>query len=65
MRPALTSAADPSLRPWHLSVDGMSPQGPNLSHWPGNRTPAEFKAFIDSEARKWGEIIKKVGITID
>jgi tripartite-type tricarboxylate transporter receptor subunit TctC len=25
----------------------------------------EFKAFIDSESRKWGEIIKKVGITID
>lgn len=23
-----------------LSVDGISPKGPNLSHWPGNRTPA-------------------------
>jgi tripartite-type tricarboxylate transporter receptor subunit TctC len=31
----------------------------------GGGTPAEFKAFIDSEAAKWGAIIKKVGITID
>jgi tripartite-type tricarboxylate transporter receptor subunit TctC len=31
----------------------------------GGGTPAEFKAFIDSEGRKWGAIIKKVGITID
>ena len=31
----------------------------------GGGTPAEFKAFIDSEARKWGAIIRKVGITID
>ncbi|MCB9883556.1 MAG: hypothetical protein H6834_17345 [Planctomycetes bacterium] len=23
----------------HLSVDGLAPLGPNLSHWPGNRTP--------------------------
>lgn len=23
-----------------LSVDGICPKGPNLSHWPGNRTPA-------------------------
>jgi tripartite-type tricarboxylate transporter receptor subunit TctC len=26
---------------------------------------ADFKGFIDSEGRKWGAIIKKVGITID
>ncbi len=31
----------------------------------GGGTPAEFKAFIDSEGRRWGAIIKKVGITID
>jgi tripartite-type tricarboxylate transporter receptor subunit TctC len=31
----------------------------------GGGTPAEFKAFIESEAAKWGAIIKKVGITID
>lgn len=47
-RPILTSAADPALRAWHLSVDGMSPAGPNLSHWPGNRTPAEFKADLST-----------------
>lgn len=26
-----------------LSVDGICPLGPNLSHWPGNRTPAHLK----------------------
>jgi tripartite-type tricarboxylate transporter receptor subunit TctC len=31
----------------------------------GGGTPAEFKAFIDGEGRRWGAIIKKVGITID
>ena len=31
----------------------------------GGGTPAEFKAFIDSEGRNWGAIIKKVGISID
>jgi tripartite-type tricarboxylate transporter receptor subunit TctC len=31
----------------------------------GGGTPAEFAAFIDSEGKKWGAIIKKVGITID
>lgn len=33
---------------WHLSVDGMSPTGPNLSHWPGNRTPAAYKADLST-----------------
>ena len=28
-------------------------------------TPGEFKAFIDSEARQWGAIIKKVAISVD
>lgn len=32
----------------HLSVDGMSPRGPNLSHWPGNRTPRRFKADLST-----------------
>lgn len=33
---------------WHLSVDGMTPRGPNLSHWPGNRTPAKWKADLST-----------------
>lgn len=45
---ALTATDDPDLRPWHLSVDGMSPEGPNLSHWPGNRTPPELKADLST-----------------
>ncbi len=32
----------------HLSVDGMTPAGPNLSHWPGNRTPARWKADLST-----------------
>jgi len=32
----------------HLSVDGMTKAGPNLSHWPGNRTPAAFKADLST-----------------
>lgn len=32
----------------HLSVDGMTPQGPNLSHWPGNRTPRQWKADLST-----------------
>jgi tripartite-type tricarboxylate transporter receptor subunit TctC len=31
----------------------------------GGGSPAEFKGFIDSEAAKWGAIIKRVGITLD
>lgn len=31
----------------------------------GGGSPAEFADFIDSEGRKWGEIIKKNNITID
>ncbi len=33
----------------HLSVDGMTPAGPNLSHWPGNRTPGAWKADLSTE----------------
>ncbi|GAB4136279.1 MAG: hypothetical protein Fur0037_00660 [Planctomycetota bacterium] len=32
-----------------LSVDGMTERGPNLSHWPGNRTPARWKADLSTE----------------
>lgn len=32
----------------HLSVDGMTSAGPNLSHWPGNRTPAVWKADLST-----------------
>ena len=32
----------------HLSVDGMTPKGPNLSHWPGNRTPAKWKQDLST-----------------
>lgn len=32
----------------HLSVDGMTPSGPNLSHWPGNRTPAKWKSDLST-----------------
>ncbi|MCB9878838.1 MAG: hypothetical protein H6835_14680 [Planctomycetes bacterium] len=32
----------------HLSVDGMTPTGPNLSHWPGNRTPRAWKADLST-----------------
>jgi hypothetical protein len=26
-----------------ISVDGLAPNGPNFSHWPGNRTPHDLK----------------------
>lgn len=32
----------------HLSVDGMSERGPNLSHWPGNRTPLQWKRDLST-----------------
>ncbi len=35
-------------QPPHLSVDGMTPSGPNLSHWPGNRTPPQWKADLST-----------------
>jgi len=31
-----------------LSVDGLLARGPNLSHWPGNRTPAAWKADLST-----------------
>ncbi|MCY2957599.1 MAG: DUF6687 family protein [Planctomycetota bacterium] len=38
----------PAAKGLHLSVDGMTPSGPNLSHWPGNRTPAAWKADLST-----------------
>ena len=32
---------------------------------PGGGSSADFKAFIEAEARKWGAIIERVGIKID
>ena len=32
----------------HLSVDGLTPEGPNLSHWPGNRTPGPWRADLST-----------------
>ncbi|MGE3171546.1 MAG: DUF6687 family protein [Planctomycetota bacterium] len=32
----------------HLSVDGMTESGPNLSHWPGNRTPPRWKRDLST-----------------
>ncbi len=32
---------------------------------PGSGSSADFKAFIEAEARKWGAIIERVGIKID
>ena len=31
-----------------VSVDGVAPVGPNLSHWPGNRTPADLKHEVST-----------------
>jgi len=41
-------AALPGTPEKHVSVDGMTRRGPNLSHWPGNRTPAAFKADLST-----------------
>jgi hypothetical protein len=41
-------AASGGLPEPHLSVDGMTPAGPNLSHWPGNRTPGKWKADLST-----------------
>lgn len=41
-------AGHPDAPARHLSVDGMTPSGPNLSHWPGNRTPHRWKADLST-----------------
>ena len=38
----------PAFRSSHLSVDGLTPHGPNLSHWPGNRSPRRWKADLST-----------------
>jgi hypothetical protein len=49
LRPLRLGYAGPDGCPEpHLSVDGMTPAGPNLSHWPGNRTPPRFKADLST-----------------
>ena len=45
---ALSFAGTADAPARHLSVDGMTPHGPNLSHWPGNRTPRHWKADLST-----------------
>jgi tripartite-type tricarboxylate transporter receptor subunit TctC len=47
--------ADPAFR------QNMAKQGLIV----GGGSAAQFKAFIDSESRKWGAIITKAGIKLD
>lgn len=55
-----------------LSVDGIAPTGPNLSHWPGNRTPAALRADTSTESvlkalsmpRVW-EVVRREVVTND
>ena len=44
----LTYPGLPECPAHHLSVDGMTAKGPNLSHWPGNRTPLAWKADLST-----------------
>src|SRR5262245_27671421 len=44
----LGHAGLPDTPDLHLSVDGMTASGPNLSHWPGNRTPSCWKADLST-----------------
>ena len=44
----LAYAGDNGAPKMHLSVDGMTPEGPNLSHWPGNRTPKQWRADLST-----------------
>jgi hypothetical protein len=44
----LSFAGLPDATDAPLSVDGMTERGPNLSHWPGNRTPTRFKADLST-----------------
>jgi tripartite-type tricarboxylate transporter receptor subunit TctC len=47
--------ADPAVR------QTMAKQGLII----GGGSAATFKSFIDSESRKWGDIITKAGIKLD
>ena len=46
---------------WSTGVAGLFFDGP----WNIGVIKDQFKAFIDSESRKWGAIIQRVGITVD
>jgi hypothetical protein len=48
LTPAFVGARGFDLERPHLSVDGMTAEGPNLSHWPGNRTPQRYKADLST-----------------
>lgn len=48
LTPAFVGARGFDLGRPHLSVDGMTAEGPNLSHWPGNRTPQCYKADLST-----------------
>lgn len=48
LTPAFVGAPGFDLERPHLSVDGMTAEGPNLSHWPGNRTPRRYKADLST-----------------
>lgn len=48
LRPAFLGARHVDAAAPHLSVDGMTERGPNLSHWPGNRTPRRYKADLST-----------------
>ncbi len=48
LTPAFVDAPGFDLERPHLSVDGMTAAGPNLSHWPGNRTPRRYKADLST-----------------
>lgn len=45
---ALGFAGVPGTPRLHLSVDGMTEAGPNLSHWPGNRTPPKWRSDLST-----------------
>ena len=47
--------AQPALRE-RLAGMGVEPMG---------GTPAEFATFRDSEIKKWGEVVRRAGVTID
>ena len=32
---------------------------------PGSMTPAQLKAYLASEAKSWGEVVRAVGLKID
>ena len=54
-----------------ISVDGITPTGPNLSHWPGNRTPPALRhdlstgivfRLLDLPATERGELLEDLDV---